>query len=240
MPGGSRDADETGVGGRRSIEGGSATRIHSLLTARSHGQWAFGDASGARRQGRDRRLGHRRRSPDGRQGRRRRRGGDRPRRPRRYGISFVEGPHEDLYGHGTACAGIVRSIGSRGGDLQRASARGRAHRSGERVRRRVCDGRSRHDMDVVNLSLSTSRGEWYGTFHELVDLAVLQALRRRLRDEQPAHADVSLGVRLGRVGRRSLGHELQSARLQPCRTRPSSARRASTSRSRGRAAAPSR
>ena len=26
-------------------------------------------------------------------------------------------------------------------------------------------------MDVVNLSLSTSRGEWYGTFHELVDLA---------------------------------------------------------------------
>lgn len=26
------------------------------------------------------------------------------------GVRFVEGPHEDLYGHGTACAGIIREV----------------------------------------------------------------------------------------------------------------------------------
>jgi len=26
------------------------------------------------------------------------------------GYRIVEGPHEDLYGHGTACAGIIRTI----------------------------------------------------------------------------------------------------------------------------------
>ena len=26
------------------------------------------------------------------------------------GVRFVEGPHADLYGHGTACAGIVRGL----------------------------------------------------------------------------------------------------------------------------------
>ena len=26
------------------------------------------------------------------------------------GVVLTEGPHEDLYGHGTACAGIIRSL----------------------------------------------------------------------------------------------------------------------------------
>ena len=86
------------------------------------------------------------------------------------GLRFIEGPHEDLYGHGTACAGIVRSLAP---DAELYSVRvlgaeltGRASVFAAGLRWAI-----EHDMDVVNLSLSTSRGEWYGRFHELVDLA---------------------------------------------------------------------
>ena len=50
------------------------------------------------------------------------------------GLKFVEGPHEDLYGHGTACAGHRPRHRARGRAVQRASARSRAHGSRERVR----------------------------------------------------------------------------------------------------------
>ena len=86
------------------------------------------------------------------------------------GIQFVEGPHEDLYGHGTACAGIVRALAPEAEiysvRVLSAELTGRASVFAAGLRWAI-----EHDMDVVNLSLSTSRGEWYGTFHELVDLA---------------------------------------------------------------------
>ena len=72
------------------------------------------------------------------------------------GLRFVEGPHEDLYGHGTACAGIVRSLAP---DAELYSVRvlgaeltGRASVFAAGLRWAI-----EHDMDVVNLSLSTSR-----------------------------------------------------------------------------------
>jgi subtilisin family serine protease len=58
----------------------------------------------------------------------------------------------------------------RGRAVQRASARSRAHGRAS-VFAAGLRWAIENDMDVVNLSLSTSRGEWYGTFHELVDLA---------------------------------------------------------------------
>ena len=86
------------------------------------------------------------------------------------GVRFVEGPHEDLYGHGTACAGVIRALAP---DVELYSVRvlgseltGRASVFAAGVRWAIENG-----MQVVNLSLSTSRGEWYGTFHELADMA---------------------------------------------------------------------
>jgi len=74
----------------------------------------------------------------------------------------------DAFGHGTACAGIIHSLAPEaelysvrvlGRDLT-----GRALQFAGGLRWAVD-----HGMQVVNLSLSTSRSEYYGLFHELAD-----------------------------------------------------------------------
>jgi subtilisin len=76
----------------------------------------------------------------------------------------------DLYGHGTACAGIIHSLAPEaelysvrvlGRDLT-----GRAYQFAGGLRWAI-----EHDMQVINLSLSTSRDEYYGLFHQLADEA---------------------------------------------------------------------
>lgn len=83
---------------------------------------------------------------------------------------FVDGPHSDLFGHGTACAGIVRGLAPRvelvsmrvlGADLI-----GSAFDFAQALD--WCIGNGVH---VVNLSLSTSNEEFAETFYELVDEA---------------------------------------------------------------------
>jgi subtilisin len=85
-------------------------------------------------------------------------------------VTSAEGPHEDLFGHGTACAGIiryaapdaalwsVRVLGSRltGKGMVFAAALRWAIRAGARV---------------INLSLSTGREDYFGLFHEIADEA---------------------------------------------------------------------
>ncbi len=86
--------------------------------------------------------------------------------------SFVpdRSPHGDDYGHGTACAGIIRSLAPEcelysvkvlGRGL---SGRGRAFAAG--LRWAIENG-----MRVCNLSLGTTHKEFYGVLHELADLA---------------------------------------------------------------------
>jgi subtilisin len=77
---------------------------------------------------------------------------------------------KDLFGHGTACAGIIHALAPEaelysvrvlGKDLT-----GRAVQFAGGLRWAI-----EHGMHVINLSLSTSRQEYYGLFHELADAA---------------------------------------------------------------------
>ncbi len=84
-------------------------------------------------------------------------------------ISADDTPH-DLFGHGTACAGIIHSIAPQA-ELYSVrvlgkDATGRALQFAGGLRWAIENG-----MQVINLSLSTSREEYYGLFHELADQA---------------------------------------------------------------------
>ena len=90
-------------------------------------------------------------------------------------IVYDEVPHGDAYGHGTACAGIIRalapdcelySVKVLGADL---TGRGVIFAAGLRW---AID----HGMQVCNLSLSTGRSEFFGLFHELADLAYFRRI----------------------------------------------------------------
>lgn len=85
-------------------------------------------------------------------------------------VTGTEGPHEDLFGHGTACAGIIRQaapdatvwsvrvLGSR------LTGKGMVFAAG--LRWAIAQG-----ARVVNLSLSTGREDYFGLFHEIADEA---------------------------------------------------------------------
>jgi subtilisin len=77
---------------------------------------------------------------------------------------------QDMSGHGTACAGIIHSIAPEaeifsvrvlGRDM-----RGKAIQFMAGLRWAMANG-----MQVINLSLSTSREEYFGPFHQLTDEA---------------------------------------------------------------------
>jgi subtilisin len=85
-------------------------------------------------------------------------------------IVLDEAPHGDLYGHGTACAGIIRSLSP---DCELYSVRvlgkllmGRASVLAAGPRWAIDNG-----MQVCNMSLGTGKREFFAVLHELADLA---------------------------------------------------------------------
>ena len=82
---------------------------------------------------------------------------------------FDDGPHEDMSGHGTACAGIVLGIAP---ECELYSVRVMGRRGGKGaalvagVRWVVEQG-----MQVANLSLGTTKRDFFGALHEVTDEA---------------------------------------------------------------------
>lgn len=85
-------------------------------------------------------------------------------------VTSTEGPHGDLFGHGTACAGIIRRAAPEATIWSvrvlgcRLSGKGLVFAAG--LRWAISQG-----ARVVNLSLSTNREGYFGLFHEIADEA---------------------------------------------------------------------
>jgi subtilisin len=86
------------------------------------------------------------------------------------GTRVVEGRHEDLFGHGTACAGIIRAVAP-GCELYSVRVLGSRLTGKGVVFARGLRWAIEQGMNVVNLSLSTGKRDYYSMFHELVDVA---------------------------------------------------------------------
>ena len=89
------------------------------------------------------------------------------------GVRFDEAPHEDLFGHGTACAGIIRTLAP---DCEIHSVRvlGSKLTGKGFVFAAGLDWALREGMHVVNLSLSTGKRDYYSVFHRLADEAAFK------------------------------------------------------------------
>jgi subtilisin len=84
-------------------------------------------------------------------------------------VVFDEDPHQDMSGHGTACAGIVLGIAP---ECELYSVRVMGRRGGKGAAlvagiRWVLE----HGMQVGNLSLGTTKKDFFGTLHEVTDEA---------------------------------------------------------------------
>jgi subtilisin family serine protease len=90
-------------------------------------------------------------------------------------VRLVEGVHGDLYGHGNACAAIIRALAP---EIELYSVRVLGERLTGKARCFAAglDWAIAHGMHVVNMSLSTTNDDWFDRFHELAD----QALHKRI------------------------------------------------------------
>lgn len=81
-----------------------------------------------------------------------------------------DAPHTDLYGHGTACAAIIRALAPEC-ELYSVRVLGERLTGKALVFAHGVDWAIEHGMHVVNMSLSTSNDDWYASFHDLADQA---------------------------------------------------------------------
>jgi subtilisin len=85
-------------------------------------------------------------------------------------LVYDTNPHEDCFGHATACAGVIRSMAPA---CELYSIK--VFDSGLSGSAQVLEGALRwaieNGMQVCNLSLGTTKHEFFGALHELADLA---------------------------------------------------------------------
>ena len=86
------------------------------------------------------------------------------------GLVYGTEPHEDVFGHGTACAGIIRSLAPEC-ELYSVKVLGPMLTGRGSVFAAGLGWAIENGMHVCNLSLSTKKKDYFGVFHELSDLA---------------------------------------------------------------------
>ena len=79
-------------------------------------------------------------------------------------------PHRDLFGHGTACAGIIRALAPEC-ELYSVRVLGTTLSGQGVVFAAGLRWAIEHGMHICNLSLSTAKKEFFSVLHELTDLA---------------------------------------------------------------------
>lgn len=87
-------------------------------------------------------------------------------------IEPVEKP-ADAFGHGTACAGIIHALAPEA-EIYSVRVLGKNARGSSLQFAAGIDWALENAMQVINLSLSTSREEYYGLFHKLADQAYFE------------------------------------------------------------------
>lgn len=86
------------------------------------------------------------------------------------GLVSDTSPHEDAYGHGTACAGIIRSFAPEC-ELYSVQVLGPALTGTGMVFAAGLRWAIENGMHVCNLSLGTTKREFFALLHELADMA---------------------------------------------------------------------
>lgn len=85
-----------------------------------------------------------------------------------YGVAYADGRHEDLVGHGTACAGIIRALAPEV-ELYSVRVLGANLKGQGLLFHAGIEWAVEHGMDVVNLSLSSKSERMYAPLHEVAD-----------------------------------------------------------------------
>jgi subtilisin len=83
-------------------------------------------------------------------------------------IVLETGRHDDWYGHGTACAGIIRAIAPKC-DIYSVRVLGPMLTGSGEVFAAGLRWALQNDIDVCNLSLGTTKQKFYALLHELAD-----------------------------------------------------------------------
>ncbi|MBI2705659.1 MAG: S8 family serine peptidase [Actinobacteria bacterium] len=85
-------------------------------------------------------------------------------------VTAVPGPHDDSFGHGTACAGIIHSLAP-AARITSVKVLGTRLTGTSDVFHAGLHWAVEHRFDVINLSLGTRKRDWALRFHDVCDAA---------------------------------------------------------------------